>query len=439
MKSIGSTSQRRSVQLAIDGTEWARETHYLFRYPAKFHPPVARSLLSRFTRPGERVYDPFCGSGTLMLEAVLAKRRAVGSDVDPLAVFISEAKTRPIPGQALRKTYDRLRSRVELQARDATEYERFQWTDISEERYLEEIAGLWVPPLPNMFHWFRRYVVVDLARIFTCVRRGSMPQSHRQFFLLCAASIIRNASNADPVPVSGLEVTSHMRKKDEAGRVINPFEMFSRATLRAITDMEGYAGKVKSSATPRVVRADATDLRGAVRGPIDTVITSPPYHGAVDYYRRHKLETYWLRLTTSQEERLDLLQQYIGRSKVPQRHRLLRNTTESVPGWEWLERAMRDADKERANAFRHYCVTMRMVFGQLSRVLSDRGRVVMVVGHSTWNGISLDTSRLFETLATPGFKLAEYLSYPVRNRYMSYSRHNGASIDREYVLVFRQT
>jgi hypothetical protein len=36
----------------------------------------------------------------------------------------------------------------------------------------------------------------------------------------------------------------------------------------------------------------------------------------------------------------------------------------------------------------------------------------------------------------PWFDAVDYYSYPVRNRYMSYSRHNGATIDREYVLVF---
>lgn len=46
-------------------------THYLFRYPAKFHPPVAKALIDTFTRPGETILDPFCGSGTLALEATI--------------------------------------------------------------------------------------------------------------------------------------------------------------------------------------------------------------------------------------------------------------------------------------------------------------------------------------------------------------------------------
>jgi 23S rRNA G2445 N2-methylase RlmL len=68
-----------------------RYTHYLFRYPAKFHPPVARALLERHTEPGACVLDCFCGSGTLLVEAAISGRSAIGSDIDPVAAFVSRA------------------------------------------------------------------------------------------------------------------------------------------------------------------------------------------------------------------------------------------------------------------------------------------------------------------------------------------------------------
>jgi hypothetical protein len=62
----------------------------------------------------------------------------------------------------------------------------------------------------------------------------------------------------------------------------------------------------------------------------------------------------------------------------------------------------------------------------------------MVVGHSTWNGQEIPTAELFEELAAP-LNLEEVLHYPVKNRYMSYSRRNNANIDREYVLILRKS
>jgi hypothetical protein len=425
-------------ELPIDQGPFNRWTHYLFRFPAKFHPPVARALLERFSQRGDRIYDPFCGSGTLLVEGAVSERRSVGSDVDPLAAFISQVKTNPIDGDALGHTNELLNERLAIEFRSERDYERLQWKDISSTAFQRELRDLWVPEIPNLFHWFRRYVIVDLARILAAIEDTLMPPQHRSFFRLCAASIIRNASNADPVPVSGLEVTSHMKRKDADGRVINPFLLFQRASCRAIRDMDTYAQAVKRSKSPRVVTADATNLRGAVRGPVDAVITSPPYHGAVDYYRRHQLEMFWLGLTATHDERLTLLERYIGRGEVPNKHPLLKAEVDLPDDWKRLEDSMRAVNRQRANAFRHYCVSLHLSLQQLSRVIRADAPVVMVVGHSKWNGVAIDTSELFQEIAAPDFELSEYFSYPVRNRYMSYARRNGANIDREYVLVLRR-
>jgi hypothetical protein len=79
-----------------------------------------------------------------------------------------------------------------------------------------------VAAIPNLFHWFRRYVVVDLARIKKEITEVKATKAERDFFLLCFASIIRAASNADSVPVSGLEVTSQMKEREKEGRVSTP-------------------------------------------------------------------------------------------------------------------------------------------------------------------------------------------------------------------------
>ena len=211
--------KNRSENLLEYGSAEAtrRYTHYLFRYPAKFHPPVARALLERHTQPGDRVLDPFCGSGTLLIEAALSGRSAIGSDVDPVAAFVSRVKASPLDGARLRKRWARLEKQLVPLARTAKKYDDLQWQDIGDRTYRREIAGLEVPAIPNLFHWFRRYVIVDLARIKREVVALDATRAERAFFLLCFASIIRNCSNADPVPVSGLEVTSHMKKRDEEG------------------------------------------------------------------------------------------------------------------------------------------------------------------------------------------------------------------------------
>jgi hypothetical protein len=436
-KSVG-TKALTPHRLPID-TSFERLSHYLFRYPAKFHPPVVRSLLLRYTSERDTVLDPFCGSGTLMVEAAAMGRNSVGIDVDPVAVMVSRVKVHRFNIPSLRASSELLTQRLMQWRRGAKEYEKRQFTDLAPVRYAEQAARLrkWIPDIPNLEHWFRRYVVIDLARILRTIDRVDIPITHWEFFNLVFASIIRNASNADPVPVSGLEVTRHMKERDAKGRVIDPFALFERAMSRALLGVAEFSTNSPASVTSRVIEGDATKLTASLHNSVDAVITSPPYHGAVDYYRRHQLEMFWLGVTTSQDERLALRPRYIG-NKVARRHPFVaegRLSTELAQKWESEIRAV---SEERADGFRHYLVAMTYFFQELAKCLRRGRPVVMVVGHSAWNHSRIPTRQLFAEISASHFELCDLLWYPVTNRYMSYSRHNGADINKEYVLVLRR-
>ena len=417
--------------------EFSKLTHYLFRYPAKFHPPVVRQLIEDYSVKGQRILDPFCGSGTLLVEAAVAGRNARGTDLDPVAVFVSSVKTRRYRISHLRATAARLLADLERYERPEREYEERQYEDLVMHEAERERGFLWVPDIPRIEHWFRRYVVVDLARILDGIQRAQMPESHRAFLRLCFASIIRSSSNADPVPVSGLEVTSYMRQRDEAGRIVNPFQLLRTAVTKGLDAAEEYCGYVDTSVGVSASVADATEVSGRV-GDVDVIITSPPYHNAVDYYRRHKLEMYWLGFTQTREERLALKGRYIGAATVRQSHPFVTDANELPAKAAWWEHRIRGVSNRRANSFRYYVVSMQRVFSRLFAILRPGGRAVFVIGKSAWNGVDLPSTELFSEIAGGRFRLTEHLWYPVKNRYMSYDRHNGANINREDVLILER-
>ena len=418
--------------MRFPATKFDRLTHYVFRYPAKFHPPVARALIERFTVLGDTVLDPFCGSGTIAVEARVLGRHSIVSDVDPVAVFVSRSKTLLPGAKPLRRAADALLDQLGANERRESEYERRMFQDLSESGFKAAVRRyeLEIPNIPNINHWFRRYVIVDLARILHVIRDGKFHKTHRDIFLLAFASIIRNASNADPVPVSGLEVTSHMKRRDDAGRLINPYALYRRVLDRAIGDYEKFTESASGfSTTVRAINADATELDSYVRTKIDAVITSPPYHNAVDYYRRHTLEMYWLGLVRDHQARLTLLPHYIGRSVVPQKHPALQEVLKGKRAVRW-EALLRASSRERADAFKHYLISMRLCMNALAQRVDVGTPVVFVIGKSSWNGGQIPTVDLFKELGEDKFSVKEVLWYPLKNRYMSYSRHNGASIDR---------
>jgi adenine-specific DNA methylase len=427
--------------LDIEQQNAERLTHRLFRFPAKFHPPVVRSLVDRYTEPGDRLYDPFCGSGTALVEGAVLGRMAFGVDLDPLAVMVSSAKTRRYNVEELGLAANRLLAALERHDRGHESYEQLQWEDITEKAYKRAVDhdDLWIPAIPNIGHWFRRYAVIDLARIRRAiVRLRKITPESREFFLLIFAAIIRNSSNADPVPVSGLEVTAHMKAKDKKGRIVDPFSLYRKALKRGLLDIEDWVASLGENPVPQVFQGDATK---PVVGPprrVSAIMTSPPYHSAVDYYRRHQLEMFWLRLTETHDERLRLLPQYVGRARVKRSHPLLQRDW-PVDGlaaeWEGL---LASEDPERARAFRHYILAMRDAFKRFAAITDDGAPVVVVVGSSTWNNHSIPTADLFYEIAGDAFEHDAPLWYPVKNRYMSYARRNGANIDKEFVVVLRR-
>jgi tRNA G10 N-methylase Trm11 len=142
-------------------TSFENLTHYLFRYPAKFHPPIARSLIERLTEPGQTICDPFMGSGSLAIEAMVAAicdpfmgsgslaieamvagRNSIGVDVDPLAVAVARAKSRRYQIPSLRKHAEQLCEKLEKRERPASEYKRRMFVDLSKVSLRNQLRGL---------------------------------------------------------------------------------------------------------------------------------------------------------------------------------------------------------------------------------------------------------------------------------------------------------
>src|SRR5712671_2070708 len=91
-----------------------RATHLLHPYPAKLlmHIPfffLGNTILSG---KGDLVADPFCGSGTVLLESQLAGRVSIGADSNPLARLLTTVKTSPISASVLDAACDHLFARV---------------------------------------------------------------------------------------------------------------------------------------------------------------------------------------------------------------------------------------------------------------------------------------------------------------------------------------
>ena len=88
----------------------AYATHGIFRYFGKFPPPIATYLIENYTKSGELVIDPMCGSGTTGVEASILKRRCIVNDLNPLSILLAKVKTTKITSQTLVEKLEYIKS-----------------------------------------------------------------------------------------------------------------------------------------------------------------------------------------------------------------------------------------------------------------------------------------------------------------------------------------
>ncbi|MGB9586260.1 MAG: DNA methyltransferase, partial [Anaerolineales bacterium] len=71
-------------------------THCFHNYPATMIPQVAGRILDSYGKHAKLLFDPFCGTGTSLVEANIRNIHAIGTDLNPLARLIAKAKTTPL-------------------------------------------------------------------------------------------------------------------------------------------------------------------------------------------------------------------------------------------------------------------------------------------------------------------------------------------------------
>ncbi len=419
-------------------------THQLFRFPAKFHPPVVRWALGKFGRKGSFLLDPFTGSGTAQVEALVRGISSVGVDIDPLACLVARAKTTPVNPKRLRKAVEAMERMLQPYLRAHCDREARAGADISQERFEREAFGLEIPVIPNITHWFRRYVIIDLARIQRCLNQANLPDAQRQFFCACFASIIRRVSNTDPAPVSGLEVTSIQAERN-LNRKIRVFKEFFAKCGQGIIGMDRLLLARNSNvpyAEAHVVEGDSLDLPNLLDAvPLANegfplVITSPPYCRAVEYSRRHQLELYWLGFVREPLEHINLTHTYIGR-KLARVSDCNEEVALRLPALDRRLKRIQDYNPARARSVGHYFHSMHRFFAALRQVVRRKGTLVCVIGDSRCCKVRIPTADFIAEIAYDNFRLVNRFSYAVRNQHMQYGLWNGDGIKQEHVLVLK--
>ena len=361
-------------------------THGLHQFKGKFYPQLVKSLLNISDAPlGSNLFDPYCGSGTTLLEGMLNGYKAYGCDYNPLSAKISHAKTsilsvpRSVVDLSIRTILDRLsRQRTPLpetldQFHISTHDELFNWFPV---------------PVLHKLNW-----LLAQSRLF-----GT--QTLVDFFEIVISNLIREVSNQDP---SDLRIRRRKDLLDDAPVL----EIFRHRLEQQHIRLQKYwsvAGRQPGPLTaPTVIQGDSRteetmQALGLQTGSIDCIVTSPPYATALPYIDTDRLSLLAV-LGIPSSDRTALEESLTGSREIRRRQKAKAEdelfdaaaTDTLPPGVVNSIRSIREANQSievgfrRANMpallWRYFC-DMKLNLLRTTEVLKPGAKAFYVVGDS---------------------------------------------------------
>ena len=155
-------------------------THGYYTYPAKFIPQLAERLIKENSAEGDIVIDPFMGSGTTVVEAIVNNRVGIGTDINEIANLLAKVKTTPIDNTILAEEFYKIEN--DLIKRLNGQFEQAL-----------KNALLKVPDNERIDYWFLPEQKEKLAIILERVLEIEN-QDIQNFFLVTFAQILKSSS-----------------------------------------------------------------------------------------------------------------------------------------------------------------------------------------------------------------------------------------------------
>jgi DNA methylase len=277
----GAEPLRHAFDVVATETAELADVHGFHSYPARMHPLTAARLIEALSAPTELVLDPFCGSGTVLVEARRQGRRGLGFDVNPLSRELTWLKTLG-PDDEWVTRLDAEAARVAAHAD-----ERRQRKAGATQRYGERDRAEFAP-----------HVLLELDGLRDGISKSELGDVKRALLLVLSALLTKVSQRAG----------------DSAGRPTEkrvapgfPSRFFVKKAGELGRKLAEYRRSLPEGAPPAsCTLGDARKLPGLEPGSVSLVVSSPPYPGVYDYLSHHDDRLRWLGLSSQQFAELEI-------------------------------------------------------------------------------------------------------------------------------------
>lgn len=389
-------------------------THCYHTYPAMMIPQVARKLIEDYAPEGplQMIFDPYMGSGTTLVEASIKGVHSIGTDLNPLARFMSTVKTTHYDICKIREAQSEILNEVQTYDK-----EKVSNTDFSR--------------ISNYTFWYTEESLYKLSYLNQLIDR--LPKEIKDFFLLCLSETVREVSFTR----NGEFKRYRMSEKQLANFNPDVFVIFEKKTIRNIQGLEAFNARDNKNIA-RI--CDFNSSNGIPKnilpeGSVDMVVTSPPYgdsHTTVAYGQFSRWANEWFDFENAKN-----IDRLLMGGKISKE---VKFETESIKG---------ELDSIKAqDEKRYYEVTSFLndywdSIQNVAKVIRKGGRVCYVVGNRRVKAIQINldffTAEMFEKC---GFKHEITIVREIPNKRMpaktSPTNIAGAKVDtmsNEYIVI----
>lgn len=396
-------------------------THGIHNYPAMMVCPISRNIIKIMKDITEinSLMDPFMGSGTVLVEGMLAGITDVyGSDINPFAVYLSTVKTNRLDISELQKEvnelYDRILDRYSLysiQINEADGVIRFKYDlDLTAKdgwgkeapvylsKYVEDNQlDIAIPDFKNIGYWFKPKAILLLSLIKEEINRIAN-KDIRDFIFVAFSETIRFVSNRRNGEFKMFRMKAS--KVDEFNPdVIKEFTAILNRNIEKMNSFIEVCDEKDVQTNIHISDESAAILGNLPDESIDLVITSPPYGDSrttVAYGEYSRLSLQWLDLyDLSEKEIMGIDKSLMGGIKY-------RNGFEyNIPSKtlrESLEK-IKDTDLERAGDVFSFYSDLRDSIKAIAQKTKSGGYQFWVVGNRTVKGELLKTDQIISEIA----------------------------------------
>jgi hypothetical protein len=410
------TYEDASWDFRLANTKYA--THCFHAYPAMMIPQVATRILEQFAPNARVLFDPYCGTGTSLVEANLRGMTAFATDLNPLARLLGQAKTTPIQLQVL-----------DLYLK--------QYIDFAfSMRFGIQKHNLVLPDFPNRDFWFRPSEQLALSYIKQFIEHINEPSIAR-FFQVAFSETVRDVSLTKKGEFKLVRMSESQREKFSPD-VLSIMEFKLSRNRKGLQEFMLHnnlgASTIYDFDTVTGIPSDAFSSE------IDVIVTSPPYGDSsttVAYGQFSRLSLQWLGI----QEASYVDKQLMGSTRL---------TTIPAFSFKPLDtaiQAINNHDKKRATEVAAFYQDYEQSIRHVSATVKRNGIVAYVVGNRKVKGIQLPTDAVtVEFFSRYGYEHQETIIRSIPNKRMP-SKNSPTNIPgiientmhQEFIVVMKKT